>query len=256
MRLHFIGPWCSVPLRMKVSRGPTGWALASWWRLCGDDTKAHRHQHTPLFSSKLLLKSEKTRKAMESGSLAEWASKHVGVAHMLCDVWKEVEKVGVSGSLFVRPSLTPERDKSNSVWWDRQCLHWLGSVTDDQVTKAEDVTAARLSVSNHRSLFTYLIGAALPKEFSAYIFRLFAVPRGATTWLHYSDQSASNWSLETKSAVLFYSILFTTYVDVWDRSVWFSFCFIWLRGYRWYWQLCSVRRRASSLSAGQIYSDH
>lgn len=194
--------------------------LAEHWPHGGGSvgtTRGHTYTNSLLSSPLAALEKRgiwKGHQIWVAGQVGDWARERRPRA---VKGLKRGESVRESGRLFVRPAATPGRDTSNSVWWGRRCRRWLGSVTDDQVTKAEDVTAARLSVSDHRSLFTYLIGAALPEEFSAYIFRLFAVPWSVTTWLHYSDQSASNWSSETKSAVLFYSILFTTYVYVEDR---------------------------------------
>lgn len=192
----------SEPWADWLSVGLTVAAL--WGRNWGAPTPT-----TPSASPYLLSQKQGIRKGHRvwvAGQVGQWARE-----------WRPRAVKGLKGgrgslgvgSLFVHPAPAPGRGQKQQ----RVMRRWLGSVTDDQVTKAEDVTAARFSVSNHRSLFTYLIGAALPEEFSAYIFRLFAVPRSVTTWLHHSDQP-SNWSSETKSAVLFYSILFTTYVDV------------------------------------------
>lgn len=90
-------------------------------------------------------------------------------------------------------------------------------MTDDhhwQVTKAEDVTAARLSAGvHHRSCsFTLLEQHFLRR--SPFTSPALCGPRSVTTWARYSDQPPYNWSSETKSEVSFYSILLTARVDI------------------------------------------
>lgn len=97
-----------------------------------------------------------------------------------------------------------QEGRNVGVWRDSRGRPWLGSVTDDhhwQVTKAEDVTAARLSAGvHHRSCSFTLLEQHFPRR-SPVTSPALCGPRSVTTRAHYSDQPPYNWSSETKSEV-------------------------------------------------------